>query len=64
MGVDDLNICYCSGRYRLVQYNIPWTTQRYYNQVLAFTKKLGLRLAHIMYYALTKIFVKADTCIR
>ena len=30
----------------LVQYYFHWTAQRYYNQALAFTNKLCVRLAH------------------
>ena len=40
-----------------VQYHFPWTAQHYYNQVLAFTNKLGLRLAQIVFQAQTKLFV-------
>ena len=32
--------------YGLALFCFPWTSQRYYNQVLAFTKQFRLRLAH------------------
>ena len=32
----------------LVQCFFPWTAERFYNQVLAFSKKLGLPLANIV----------------
>ena len=41
----------------LVQCNFPWTAH-YYNQVIAFTKKLGLHLARNM---CLELFVKANT---
>ena len=47
--------------YGLVQCYFPWTAQHYYKQALAFTKKLDLRLAHIVCWVLTKLFVKANT---
>ena len=35
--------------HKVVQGYFPWTAPRFYNQVLAFTNKLDLRLAHIYF---------------
>ena len=48
--------------FAIVQETMDWSNAQCYNQVLAFTKKLGLCLTYIVCLAHTKLFMKANTC--